>query len=66
MSLKFICDHCGKEFPEEELNTVGEDLLCNDCIADNTIVWGSAKQHSTAWCKKKAHNILPRNTMCLL
>ena len=38
MSKKFICDHCGKEFPEEELNTVGEDLLCNDCIVDNTIV----------------------------
>ena len=38
MSQKFICDHCGEEYPEEELHTVGDDLLCHDCIVDNTVV----------------------------
>ena len=38
MSKTFICDHCGEEYSEEELNSVGEDLLCNDCIVDNTVV----------------------------
>ena len=38
MNKTFICDHCGGEYPEEELNTVGEDLLCNECIVDKTVV----------------------------
>lgn len=38
MSKTFTCDHCRGEYPEEMLNTVGEDLLCNDCIVNDTIL----------------------------
>lgn len=38
MRKTFICDHCGKEYPKELMNVVGEDHLCNECIAENTVV----------------------------
>ncbi len=38
MSQKFTCDHCGEEYPKKVLNALGEDLLCNDCIAETTVV----------------------------
>ena len=38
MHKTFICDHCGKEFPEKLMNVVGENHLCNECIIDNTVL----------------------------
>ena len=38
MRKTFICDHCGAEYPEELMNVVGEDHLCNECIIDNTVL----------------------------
>lgn len=38
MSKVFICDHCGEEYPEDVLNVVGEDQLCNECAVENTII----------------------------
>ena len=29
-----VCDHCGCELNADEGTRVGDDLLCEDCVAD--------------------------------
>ena len=38
MQATFVCNHCGAVHPLEERYVVGEDLLCQDCASDITII----------------------------
>lgn len=37
MNETYICTHCGREHPSDQLTGTGDDLLCPDCLENTTV-----------------------------